>query len=376
MSAQTVVLILLALLVIALAAALAVMFFRMQRSRREVEHGGMTLMQQQLDALRAQLSESLHKTNEVMNQQLGHVSAQVQSQMNTVLQGLQATTGQINVRLDDASRVVQNVSHQLGSLSQATEKIFEATKNISALEDILKPPKLRGGMGEILLENVLQEILPSRDFFSCQYCFKTGDTVDAVIRLKDGLIPIDAKFPLDNFRRMIETGDEKEKATWRKEFTKNVRKHIDDIASKYILPDETIFNFALMYIPAENVYYETIIRDDTDNGADLYSYASKRHVFPVSPNSLYPYLMTLALGLRGLKIEQEARAILGELTRLYGDLDRFSKDYRVVGDHLSNALKKYGEAEKKLDRIDAKLLTLKEGSPTDHPELGLWNGQK
>ncbi len=364
------------LLFLGIVLLMAFWFYQFMKGERGQKSDGMNMLAQQLESLRSQVNESLAQTNAAMTQQVGLINNQVQNQMSTVIQGLQSTTGQINTRLDNASKVVQDVSQQLGSLSQATEKIFEATKNMSTLEDILKPPKLRGGMGEILLENVLKEILPSRDFFTLQHSFKSGDTVDAVIRLKEGLIPIDAKFPLDNFRRMIESKDDKEKIALRKEFVRNVKKHIDDIASKYILPDETVFNFALMYIPAENVYYETIIRDEADDGSDLYSYSTKKHVFPVSPNSIYPYLMTLALGFRGLKIEQQAKEILGELSRVYGDLERFSKDFRTVGEHISNASKKFDEAEKRLDKVDAKLLTLREGSSSDHPELTLWDNGK
>lgn len=348
----------------------AVVFFafglyKNYRAPQTEDSSNLTLLQQQLESLRSQLSESMTKTHEIVNQQLSQVTSQVQQQLSSVNQSMLTTSGQINTRLDSYSQIVQNVSRQLGSLSEATEKIFEATKNITALENILKPPKLRGGMGEILLENSLREILPSEEFFTLQYSFKTGDTVDAVIRLKEGLISIDAKFPLDNFRKMIETKEEKEKQQSRKEFVRNVKKHIDDIAKKYILPDEGTLHFALMYIPAENVYYETIIRDERmdDSSPDIYSYATQKHVFPVSPNSLYPYLMTLALGFRGLKIEQQAKEILSELMRMQGDLEKFSKDFRLVGSHLSDAQKKFSEAEKKLDRMETKLESLKEGTP-------------
>ena len=293
-----------------------------------------------------------------------NIANQIQQQMNSVVQNMQSSTGQIHLRLENSSKVIQEVSHQLGSLSQATERIFEVTKTIATLEEILKPPKVRGGMGEILLENVLREILPSSDFFSFQHSFKSGDTVDAVIKLKEGLIPIDAKFPLDNFKRMIESQEEKEKESLRKEFVKNIKKHIDDISGKYILPDEGTFNFALMYIPAENVYYETIIRgEESSNQTDLFSYSTQKHVFPVSPNSLYPYLMTLSLGLRGLKIEQQAKEILGELGRLGMELEKFSNDFRLVGSHLQDAEKKFNEAEKKLDRFEGRLTSLKSGAP-------------
>ena len=318
-------------------------------------------MQQQLDALRGQIQESMAKSNEVVRSELAQVTSQIHQQMDSVSHNMQSATGQIHTRLDSYSQMVQSVSGQLGSLSEATVRIFEATKNISALEDILRPPKLRGSMGELLLENVLREIFPAESFYSFQYKFKNGEAVDSVIHLKDGIIPIDAKFPLDNFRRMIESKEPEEQARLRKEFIRNVRKHIDDIAAKYILPDEGTVNFALMYIPAENVYYETIIRDQTA-GDDLYALATKKHVFPVSPNSLYPYLMTIALGFRGLKIEEKAKEILGELNRLHGDLARFTDDFRKMGSHLSDAQKRFAEGEKRLDRIDSRLVLLREGS--------------
>jgi DNA recombination protein RmuC len=353
-------------------AVLAFWAFRLSRAIRSEESGGVALLQQQVEALRAQVSESLSRSSDSVNRQMDAMSGQLRQQMESVVQNLNSTTGQINVRLDNASRVVQNVSQQLGSLSQATEKIFEATRNISSLEDILKPPKLRGSMGEMLLENVLREVLPSAEFFSFQYAFKTGDVVDAVIRLKDGIIPIDSKFALDNFRRMIESKDEKEREALRREFVRNMKKHIDDIARKYILPDEGTFNFALMYIPAENVYYETIIRsNEPGDGVDLYAYATQKRVFPVSPNSLYPYLMTLALGLRGLQIEKQAHEILNELARLSGDLERFTKEFRTTGEHIVNAGKKFSEADKKLEKIESKLAVLREGTvlPGAAPEI-------
>lgn len=344
---------------------LAFWFYKLSQTAQPQNNTAMTLLQQQLDSLRTQVSESLNQTNQLLNQQLSNVSSQIQQQMNSVSQNMQTSAGQIYTRLDNYSQVVQNVDRQLGSLSEATKKIFEATKNIAALEDILKPPKLRGSMGEILLENILREILPAEKFYSLQYQFKNKETVDAIIRLKEGLIPIDAKFPLDNFRRMMETDDEKERAQLRKEFVKNLKKHVDDISRKYILTDEGTFNFALMYIPAENIYYEMIIRGESPNeGVDLYSYATQKHIFPVSPNSLYPYLMTLSLGFRGLKIEQQAREILNELYRLHGDLERFSADFETVGKHLFDAQKKFTEAEKKLNKVENKLLFLKEGTAT------------
>ncbi len=335
---------------LALVAGMLIVFYKFIKPSGSSNDSSMVLLQKQIELLRSQVQDSLAQNAQSAQQQMSSMSAQVQQQMGSATQNLLTTTGQLHSRLEN--------------LSEATARIFEATKNISSLEEILKPPKLRGGMGEILLENVLREILPSDQFYELQHAFKNGEIVDAIIKIKDGLIPVDAKFPLDNFRKMIHLQDAAEKESARKEFVKNVRKHIDDISRKYILPDEGTFNFALMYVPAENVYYEMIVRGEEIESAkgDLYTYATQRRVFPVSPNSFYPYLMTLALGFRGLRIESRAREILNELERLQSDLARFSKDFGVVGSHLSDAQKKFTEAEKRLSRVEDKIAFLKEGA--------------
>ncbi len=287
---------------------------------------------------------------------------QLGGQIQSVTQNLATTSGQIDARLESSSKVIQEVSHQLGSLSQATERIFEATKNISTLEEILKPPKARGRMGEILLENVLKDILPGDGFYEAQYSFKNGTKVDAVIKLKDGIIPIDSKFPMDNFRRLVESKDEKEQQILRKELSRNVRKHIDAV-QKYIVPEEGTFPFALMYIPSENIYYQVmILGEEEELGIDLFTYAAQKKVFAISPNSFYPYLMTLALGLRGLKVEEKAKEILKSLDQLSQDMERFNQDFKIIGSHISEADKRFLEAEKRFYRLGLKVSSLKDGN--------------
>jgi DNA recombination protein RmuC len=183
-----------------------------------------------------------------------------------------------------------------------------------------------------------------------------------VVRLGDGLVPVDAKFPLEDFRRLLEAADDDERARARKAFIARVRKHIDDIAVKYVLPDEGTYDFALMYVPAENVYYETIIRDEEPG---LAAYAMSRKVIPVSPNSFYGYLQALVLGLRGLRIEARAREVMGQLGRLGGDLARLREDFRLVGKHLGNATQAFGAADRRLDRLDAKLAAIDDARVDD-----------
>jgi len=312
---------------------------------RQTVDSTLPLMQQQIDALRRQVADSLSQNASLLQKQLESVS-----------RNLSSSSGEINQRLDNAAKLYGELRSQLGQLSQANAQIQAMVKDVSSLQDILRPPKLRGGMGEVLLENLLGEILPT-EHYSLQYRFREGTIVDAVIRLKEGMVPVDAKFPLENFRRMLEAASDADRQAARKEFVRNVKKHIDDIHERYIRTDEGTFPFALMYIPAENVYYETIIRGDAeDDEKALYAYATSKQVMPVSPNSFYAYLLTLAQGFRGLKIEERAREIINHLNRLRQELDRFTEDFRKVGMHISNAQTRFGEAEKRLARFEEKLI--------------------
>ncbi|MDP2971967.1 MAG: DNA recombination protein RmuC, partial [Deltaproteobacteria bacterium] len=217
---------------------------------------------------------------------------------------------------------------------------------------------------------LLSQILPP-EFFTLQYTFSSGERVDAVVRLGERLVPIDSKFPLDNFRRLIECKTEEEKKASQKTFARDVKKHIDDIANKYILPQEGTYDFALLYIPAENVYYETITKDEAfGEEKGILNYALKKKVIPVSPNSFYAYLQVIVLGLRGLKIEKDAHRILDSLSGLNKELEAFQGDFQLVGKHISNAMNKYEEARRRLDKFGFKLEQIESQPALPLPEKG------
>jgi DNA recombination protein RmuC len=258
----------------------------------------------------------------------------------------------VTERIAETTRVFGEVRESLGELKQRTGQIQEVGQNISSLQDLLRAPKFRGGFGEFLLERLLADILPS-DNYAIQYKFRNGEAVDAVIRLGGKLIPIDSKFPLEDFERMITVESEEEQTASRKHFARTIRKHIDNV-TRYILPDENTFDFALMYIPAENVYYETMLRSPLGE-SEIFSYALQKRVIPVSPNSFYAYLQVIILGLKGLHIERTAHEILGHLGRLQGDLMDFQEDYATLGGHIRHAAGKYDDAARKLTRLSDKL---------------------
>lgn len=313
------------------------------------------LMQQQMEQLRGQMSDGLNKNLSLLNEQLRIINDQVNQQLQVVNQQLQNSSGQIGQRLDSAARVIGEVKENIGKLSRASEQIYEVGKNIATLQEILRPPKLRGGLGEQFLGELLSQILP-KEFFTLQYQFSSGERVDAVVRLGEKLVPIDSKFPLDNFKRIIECKTEDERKASQKLFYKDVKKHIDDIAGKYIVPKEGTYDFALLYIPAENVYYETITKDESfGEEKGILNYALSKKVIPVSPNSFYAYLQVVILGLKGLKIEEHAREIQTLLISLGKDLREFQEDFRLVGKHITDARNRFDEARSHLEKFSLKL---------------------
>jgi DNA recombination protein RmuC len=326
-----------------------------------------SLIQQQMEQLRGQMSDGLNKNILQLTEQQRTVNEQLRGITDQVNRQLQASSGEINKRLDNAARVIGDVQKNIGELSETSRQIFEVGKNISSLQEILQPPKLRGGLGELFLGELLAQTLPSQ-FFTLQYMFSNGERVDAVVRLGEKLVPIDSKFPLDNFKRIIECKTEEERKTFQKTFSRDVKKHIDDIANKYIVPQEGTYDFALLYIPAENVYYETITKDDSfGEEKGIYNYALRKKVIPVSPNSFYAYLQVIALGFKGLKVEEHAREILAMLGGLGKDLKTFQEDFQLVGKHLTNALNKFEDSRRRLDKFTFKLEQI-ENKPSLTPE--------
>ncbi|OGX15463.1 MAG: hypothetical protein A2Y00_10905 [Omnitrophica WOR_2 bacterium GWF2_43_52] len=282
------------------------------------------------------------------NAQLHAVTAQLNERLKEMSLAIQETQRGVGERLDTTAGIIGNLQNSLGKLEQTNNQIFEISKDISGLQDLLRAPKFRGEMGETMLGNLLSQVLP-KDHYRMQYSFKSGETVDAVIFLGANLVTIDAKFPYENFKAAAAAANDEQRTLYTKKFVNDVKNRINEIASKYIVPDEGTFDFALMYIPAENVYYEATIKQE------LLSYALIKRVIPVSPNTFYAYLQVICLGLKGLQVEQNAKEILAHLGRLQQDLLRFSEDFRLVGSHIKNALQKYADAEKRLDKFQDKL---------------------
>jgi DNA recombination protein RmuC len=286
---------------------------------------------------------------ELIESRLGSVEERLQVRTAEVDRRLEAMTATMDRRLENAGKTTSAIHQQLGQLGQANAEILARANDLKKLEQALRPPKARGGFGELLLGNLLRDRLP-QDSYQLQYGFKTGERVDAVIHV-ERLVPIDAKFPLDNFERLADAETDDERALHEKAFARDLRNHVDAIATKYIRPDEGTYDFALMYLPSEGVYYELVCGK---TGA-LLNYAHEKRVFPVSPTTFTSQLQVIALGLKGMQIEQRAHEVMAYVAQLQGDFDRFRDDFQVVGKHIGNAQSKFAEAEKRLDRFDTKL---------------------
>jgi DNA recombination protein RmuC len=338
-----------------LSVALVLIAFLLRKAIADALTRRESASQQPLALLQSQLSAGLDQTArqvEALNRTLHET---VQSLGGQVSRSLADSNRAVGERLDANARLLGDVRQQLGQLEQSSRRMAELGQDIARLQDILKPPKLRGALGELFLGELLAQVLPT-DRYELQYRFRGGETVDAVVRLNAGLVPIDAKFPLENLRRILDAAADEERKAAKRAFVRDVKTHVDAIAAKYIRTDEGTFDFALMYIPAENVYYETIVRDE-DLGGEmaLFAYALSRRVIPVSPNSFYAYLQTVVLGLRGLRVEEQAHAILQRLARLRKEFESFSDCFRLVGQHLDNSVKKYAEAEARFGKIEGRL---------------------
>lgn len=339
--------------------AVILLFIKLNQNSPHLDQG----FQQQIEGFRNQITTQVGQINQQVQKLYTENISVLQKVNKDFSDTLQNVNQNMNSRLDNAAKAIKDVYGRLGEVQESTKQVNEVAKDIASLQDILKAPKLRGGLGELFLSDLLKQVLPPSRY-KLQHHFKSREAVDAVILLKEGMVPVDSKFPIENFKKVLAAKTEEERLSAKKQFIRDVKKHIDAITTKYILPDEGTFDFALMYIPAENVYYETIIKDENlEDEKSIFKYSIEHKVIPVSPNSFYGYLQTILLGLRGMRIEERAQEILKDISRLEGDFLRVMEDFNKMGTHLKNLTASYSSTEKRLGKFEDKLSSLEEKQP-------------
>lgn len=284
------------------------------------------------------MQTSLESTNKTLNSAMQHNSSEM-------VRTLQENSKQLNERLDKAAAVIRDVGVEVGHMS-------EIGRSMKELQEFLKSPKMRGNIGEEILKDLIAQLFP-KNSFHLQYQFKSGEKVDAAIKTDAGILPIDSKFPMENYQKMIKSEDVKEKEDYQKEFTRDVKKHIDTIAKKYILPDEGTMDFALMYVPSESVFYELC------NMSELMTYARKERVYIVSPSTLYVHLQTILLSFEGKKIESRSKEVFRLLRAIQIEYDKVNENMGVLGKHLGNASAQFANVTTGFNQIGNKLAATK-----------------
>jgi len=291
----------------------------------------------------------------MLQQQINHISQVLDSKLSESNKSLQQQFSQ-------SASIIRDVTEKLTRLDETNKQVVGFADQLKSLQDVLKNPKQRGILGEYYLETVLKNVLPPNSF-QMQYSFSNGEIVDAVVFVDKKIIPIDSKFSLDNYNRMIEARDLSERKKIEMAFVNDLKIRIDETA-KYVRPEEKTMDFAFMFIPSEAVYYDLLINkvgaitEDTNN---LIYYATKKKVVVVSPTSFLAYLQTVLQGLRNQKISEQAQQIIKEVEKLGKHLFAYSEYMRRLGQHLDTTVSSYNKAGKELEKIDKDVVKLTSG---------------
>jgi len=322
----------------------------------------------QLSAVRQEMQNSLATQSQAVtsqiNAQLGQLAQSVTQQLGQVRQELQtgvAATGQltsdaqreVSRRLEASTDMLMQMTQRIGEMQQTSQDLSKTT---STLQAILSGVKTRGALGETMLDNLLSDALP-KSAYALQHRFaSTGSIVDAIVRSGDRVLCIDSKFPLEAYRRLVDAGDDA-----RRDFSLAVRKHADSIAEKYILPHEHTFDYALMFVPSEGVYYELLLTQDSKYGR-LDEYCRAKRVLPVSPNVLCAFVSAVAISLQGQKFEENARHLFAGLAGLKKQIEIFGGLYEKLGNHLRHAQQSYEDADARLTRVTNSVEQMSQGA--------------
>ncbi len=305
---------------------------------------GLVLLQQQLQEL-----------THTVDERLKHSSQEIQSSVRTQL-------SESAKQLSESTKIVREVTQGLNQLGETNRQVIGFAEQLKQLQSVLQNPKQRGVLGEYYLENVLQNVL-SPKCFAMQYQFADGEIVDAVIFVKDKIVPIDSKFSLENYNRSLEADNEAAREDSQKAFVNDLKLRIKETA-KYIKPTERTTDFAFMFIPAEGIYYDLLANKVGDGQENLIEFATRVHkVIIVSPTSFLAYLQTVLQGLRALEIEEKAVEISKNVANLGSHIAKYEDYYKKLGNALGTTVNHYNAGYKELGKIDKDVIRITERGP-------------
>ena len=329
------------------------LYVLLKQSKEKKPDEGTLLMHQRLDSLSQLVNDQLKHGRETTDR----ATLSVQQKMDSLAHLL---TAQLNESRESTQKAtlavhqqVQGFTQGMTQLQEVVRNVHDSVKNVSSFQDIFKSPKLRGIWGEASLEAALSQYFP-RERYQMQYYFKSGEAVDAIIKLPNGsILPIDSKFNWENFEKMINAETEINKDMYRKQFLSDVKKKIDEISSKYLLPSEGTTDMALMYVPAETVYYEII---NSIKEVDIPNYARSKKVILVSPNTFMLSISAINHWFRDIQVTKQTQDIIKRLGRIVTDSGKLSESFQKLGKHITNAQSSFEDSEKRLslmtDRIN------------------------
>ncbi len=358
---QTFELLILILLIAVIGILVYVFLFKKEEKKESSD--GLLMLQQQLAELTKTMNERMGESNKVMQD-----NARIQFRESKDL--IQEINKEVNEQL-------RNVVRGVAEVSESSKQVYSVAEQLQSLEKVLKHQKQRGNLGEASLQLALENMLPATAY-KLQYGFQGGDIVDAVIITKDGMIPVDAKFSLDNYRRLVDETDDVRREELEKEFKNDLKKRIDETA-KYIRPKDGTLPFAFMYIPAEAIYYDLLVNEVGAvkvNTRSLIDYAYKdKNVIIVSPTTFAAYLQSVLYGFRAFKIEESAKQIGKHVESLSRHLKAYDDYFKKVGNSLSTTVNHYNFAQKELGKVDKDVMRIT-GESMDIETLSLEKPQE
>ncbi|MBL8014738.1 MAG: DNA recombination protein RmuC [Candidatus Doudnabacteria bacterium] len=349
---------LIAILLVILIVVVAAVLFRFMRSSGT---GGesMTLLQSQIAQLTQAQNDRLDKLIYELNERLRDQDKTINNQLAKSNQSIQQQFALSQKSLMEYTEKVKLITQEITKVSETGKNIQQFATQLQSLENILRNPKQRGVLGEYYLETVLRNVLPP-DAYKLQFKFENGEIVDALIITRDGNIPVDAKFSLENYNRLSTAESGEDRQRWEKQFKQDLMKRIDE-TSKYIRPQEGTLDFAFMFVPADGLYYDLLVQkvgviDVNQEG--LIEYAFKRRVIMVSPTTFFAYLQTVLQGLRALRIEESTKEIQKQVEKLQKHLYSYSDVYQKLGKSLNVTVNAYNNATRELVKVDKDILKI------------------